>query len=153
MFAEWACGPSCRPFIGPEPSCWSKAVAAPSVPSALIGSTLTLPLDLAAPLTGTGMPSMHLARAVVMDQQQRLKVAVYLAVGIVTAMTDMFNVPSDLDHKFLIRNNLPGAGGASGSAMIGPSGKIVGFEPALAPEPAHPSQATEVGSLIVAVLP
>jgi serine/threonine-protein kinase len=46
--------------------------------------TLTLPLDLAAPLTATGMPSIHLARAVALDQQQRLKVAVYVAIGIVT---------------------------------------------------------------------
>ncbi len=31
--------------------------------------------------------------------------------------------------------------------------QIAGFEPALAPEPAQPSQVAKVGSLIVAVLP
>jgi hypothetical protein len=50
-----------------------------------------------------------------------------LSVGIVTAMTDMFNVPSDVEHRFLIHHNLPITGGSSGSPMVGPSGKIVAF--------------------------
>ena len=51
---------------------------------AMIG---TLPMDVSAtPLSAAGMPSMCLSRAVERDQQQRMKVAVFVAVGIVTAL-------------------------------------------------------------------
>jgi serine/threonine protein kinase len=47
----------------------------------------TLPLDLAAtPMSFSGMPSMHLKRAVEQDQARRLKFAIYTAVGIVLAL-------------------------------------------------------------------
>src|SRR5205085_8567405 len=45
-----------------------------------------------------------------------------LSVGIVTALTDMFNVPSEFEHRFLIHHNLPTTGGSSGSPIIGSSG-------------------------------
>jgi serine/threonine-protein kinase len=52
--------------------------------NAMIG---TLPLDASAtPLSAAGMPSMRLARAVERDQQQRMRMAVVAAVGIVSAL-------------------------------------------------------------------
>jgi hypothetical protein len=80
-------------------------------------------LEAGSPLAAVGYPMEGVAGTEV----QPLAPQPTLATGIITAMTDMFNVASDVDHRFLIRNNLPGAGGSSGSAMIGPSGKIVGF--------------------------
>jgi hypothetical protein len=75
------------------------------------------------PLALAGYPLENIQGAEV----QPLAPTPNLSVGIVTAMTDMFNVPSDVDHRFLIHHNLPATGGSSGSPMIGASGKIVAF--------------------------
>ena len=47
------------------------------------------------------------------------------ATGMVTANTDMFNLPSDPAYRRLVRHNLPVTGGNSGSPMVAPSGKLV----------------------------
>lgn len=45
--------------------------------------------------------------------------------GVVTAVTDMFHLPSALPYRQLIHHDLPSAGGQSGSPIIGPSGRVV----------------------------
>jgi hypothetical protein len=47
--------------------------------------------------------------------------------GMVTAITDMFQLPGDAAHSHMVHHNLPSAGGASGSPMVGPNGKIYAF--------------------------
>jgi len=75
------------------------------------------------PLALAGYPMENIAGSEV----QALAPTPTLQVGIVTAMTDMFNVPADFEHSFLVHNNVPATGGASGSPMVGPSGRIVAF--------------------------
>jgi hypothetical protein len=75
------------------------------------------------PLAMAGYP----VEGIVQSQVQPLAPTPTLGVGIVTAMTDMFYVPTEFEHRILIRHNLPATGGASGSAIIGPSGRIVAF--------------------------
>jgi hypothetical protein len=75
------------------------------------------------PLASAGYP----VESIRGNSVQALAPTPTLSVGIVTSMTDMFYVPSDPDRQTLIHHNLPLAGGSSGSPMIGPSGKIVGF--------------------------
>jgi Trypsin-like peptidase domain len=49
------------------------------------------------------------------------------SVGMVTAMTDMFMMPTDPAHGHLVQHNLPAAGGSSGSPMVTSDGKLVAF--------------------------
>jgi hypothetical protein len=80
-------------------------------------------LKVGSPLAAAGYPMDNIAGAELLA----FAPTPTLSVGIVTALTDMFNVPSDFQHRFLIHHNLPITGGSSGSPIIGPSGKIVGF--------------------------
>jgi hypothetical protein len=75
------------------------------------------------PLAAAGYPMEKIQGAEV----QVLAPTPTLSVGIVTSMTDMFFVPSEPNRQTLIHHNLPIAGGSSGSPMIGPGGKLVGF--------------------------
>jgi pSer/pThr/pTyr-binding forkhead associated (FHA) protein len=45
--------------------------------------------------------------------------------GNLNALTDYFFLPTDAAHSFLIHHSVPSAGGASGSAIMGPSGRVV----------------------------
>jgi len=78
-------------------------------------------------------PGFHLAmagypaEAITSGQLLHIAATPTFAAGMVTAMTDMFMLPADMAHGHLIHHNLPSAGGASGSPMIGPSGKVVAF--------------------------
>lgn len=45
--------------------------------------------------------------------------------GMISAMTDMFNLPGEPDERRLIHHNIPITGGNSGSAVFGASGKLV----------------------------
>ena len=46
-------------------------------------------------------------------------------VGIVTAVTDMFHLPSETTHRQLVHHDLPATGGQSGSPIVGASGRVV----------------------------
>jgi hypothetical protein len=48
-----------------------------------------------------------------------------LHIGTVTGITDFFFLPADSEHGRLIHHDLPSAGGASGSAIVGHSGHVV----------------------------
>jgi hypothetical protein len=75
------------------------------------------------PLALAGYPTEAISGAEV----QPLSATPNLSIGMITAITDMFNLPGEAAHRFLIRHNLPITGGSSGSPMVGPSGKIVAF--------------------------
>jgi hypothetical protein len=101
-------------------------VAAPANLSPILGIADRAELARVAsgfPLAAAGYPLENIQG----NEVQALAPTPTLSVGIVTSMTDMFYVPSDPDRQTLIHHNLPLAGGSSGSPMIGPSGKIVGF--------------------------
>ena len=46
-------------------------------------------------------------------------------VGIVTAVTDMFHLPSEPAYRQLVHHDLPATGGQSGSPIVGASGRVV----------------------------
>jgi Trypsin-like peptidase domain/FHA domain len=46
-------------------------------------------------------------------------------VGVVTAITDMFHLPSDVAFRQLVHHDLPSTGGQSGSPIVGASGRVV----------------------------
>jgi V8-like Glu-specific endopeptidase len=45
--------------------------------------------------------------------------------GVISAMTDMFNMPGDVAQRRLIHHNIPVTGGNSGSPMVNAQGKLV----------------------------
>jgi hypothetical protein len=45
--------------------------------------------------------------------------------GIVTSVTDMFHLPSSVELRQLVHNDLPTTGGQSGSPVVGASGRVV----------------------------
>ncbi len=47
--------------------------------------------------------------------------------GHISALTDVFMVRADPEHRLLIQHSVPVTGGASGSPLIDPSGKVVGI--------------------------
>jgi hypothetical protein len=47
--------------------------------------------------------------------------------GYISALTDIFMCRTDPPHRFLIQHSVPVAGGASGSPLIDPSGKVIGI--------------------------
>jgi V8-like Glu-specific endopeptidase len=54
-----------------------------------------------------------------------------LSVGMITAITDMFNMPAESGQRRLIHHNLPTTGGSSGSPMVNSAGKIVALNNAM----------------------
>jgi hypothetical protein len=56
---------------------------------------------------------------------QEVAAAPEMHVGVVTAVTDMFNLPSPFPVRQLIHHDLPSTGGASGSPIVGASGRVV----------------------------
>jgi hypothetical protein len=98
------------------------------------GATLSPVLEIASradllkmapgfPLAAAGYPMEQIKGAEV----QALAPTPTLSVGIVTSMTDVFFVPTEPQRQTLIHHNLPSTSGSSGSPMIGPGGKLVGF--------------------------
>jgi hypothetical protein len=75
------------------------------------------------PLAMAGYPAEGVTGA---EVQVKTATPIY-AVGMVTALTDMFMMPSDAQHRHLVHHNLPATGGSSGSPMVGSSGKIIAF--------------------------
>jgi hypothetical protein len=59
------------------------------------------------------------------SEVQALGATPNLRIGMITAMTDMFNLPADVAVRRLIHHNIPVTGGNSGSPMLGASGKLV----------------------------
>jgi trypsin-like peptidase len=47
--------------------------------------------------------------------------------GHISALTDVFMVRADPEHRLLIQHSVPVTGGASGSPLIDPSGKVIGI--------------------------
>jgi Trypsin-like peptidase domain len=54
-----------------------------------------------------------------------------LSVGMITAITDMFNMPAEVGQRRLIHHNLPTTGGSSGSPMVTSNGKLVALNNAM----------------------
>ncbi len=75
------------------------------------------------PLAMAGYPAEGVTGA---EVQIRSATPIY-SLGMVNALTDMFMMPADAQHRHLVHHNLPATGGSSGSPMVGPSGKIVAF--------------------------
>ena len=73
------------------------------------------------PLATSGYPSENLTGS----GQGSLGVTPQQHLGIVTAVTDMFHLPSPVAARQLIHHDLPATGGASGSPIVGPSGRVV----------------------------
>lgn len=93
---------------------------------------IATPAELAALKTGTplamaGYPVENIQGSEV----QTLGATPNLSLGIITAMTDMFNLPAEPGLRRLIHHNLPITGGSSGSPMVGPNGKLVALNNAM----------------------
>ena len=74
------------------------------------------------PLARAGYPTEYVSGA---EIQSQVAATPNLAVGMITGMTDMFRMPGDPAHQRLVHHSVPSAGGASGSPLVGPNGKIV----------------------------
>jgi Trypsin-like peptidase domain/FHA domain len=68
-----------------------------------------------------GYPSENL----VSSSALLLGVTPELHVGTVTGLTDFFLLPTDANHQQLVHHDLPSTGGASGSPIVGSSGRVV----------------------------
>jgi hypothetical protein len=75
------------------------------------------------PLAMAGYP----AEAITGGAVQSIAATPTFAAGMISSITDMFQLPGDAAHSHMIHHNLPSAGGASGSPMVGPNGKIYAF--------------------------
>jgi len=75
------------------------------------------------PLAMAGYP----AEAITGGAVQSIAATPTFAAGMISSITDMFQLPGDPAHSHMIHHNLPSAGGASGSPMVGPNGKIYAF--------------------------
>ncbi|HWP17249.1 MAG TPA: trypsin-like peptidase domain-containing protein [Xanthobacteraceae bacterium] len=73
------------------------------------------------PLATSGYPGERLTQSsggsLGINPQQHL--------GVITSMTDMFHLPTAASMRQLVQHDLPATGGASGSPIIGPSGRVV----------------------------
>jgi len=61
------------------------------------------------------------------SEMQALTATPNYRAGVVSAITDMFSLPGDIDHRRQILHNIAVTGGNSGSPMIAANGKIVGL--------------------------
>ncbi|MEJ0077902.1 MAG: trypsin-like peptidase domain-containing protein [Alphaproteobacteria bacterium] len=73
------------------------------------------------PLATSGYPSESLSHS----SPGNLGVAPQQHLGVVTSVTDMFHLPAPAAVRQLVQHDLPAAGGASGSPIVGPSGRVV----------------------------
>jgi hypothetical protein len=73
------------------------------------------------PLATSGYPGENMTNSWAQD----LGATPEQHVGVVTAMTDMFHLPSALAVRQLVHHDLPATGGASGSPIVGASGRVV----------------------------
>jgi hypothetical protein len=96
------------------------------------GSNLSPILEIASPQELQALrPGMPLGLAgyplenIQGREVQALSATPNLRTGMVTAITDMFNLPGDATESRLIHHNIPVTGGNSGSPMVGASGKLV----------------------------
>jgi hypothetical protein len=73
------------------------------------------------PIASAGYPSEHI------QNWAGLTVAAYPQVhfGNISRLTDYLDLPTDPAHNFLLLHTIPGAGGSSGSPIIGASGHII----------------------------
>jgi hypothetical protein len=93
---------------------------------------IATPAELAALTTGTPLAMAGYPVENIMGSEvQTLGATPNLSLGIITAMTDMFNLPSDPGLRRLIHHNLPITGGSSGSPMVAPNGKLVALNNAM----------------------
>jgi len=80
-------------------------------------------LAAGAPLATSGYPSENLTQS----QSGSLGITPEQHLGVVTGMTDMFHLPAQPSLRQLIHADLPATGGASGSPVVGASGRVVGL--------------------------
>jgi hypothetical protein len=73
------------------------------------------------PLATSGYPSENLTDSA----QGSFGATPEQHLGVVTAMTDMFHLPAAVAVRQLIHHDLPATGGASGSPIVGASGRVV----------------------------
>jgi hypothetical protein len=75
------------------------------------------------PLATSGYPSENMTNS----WSQGVGATPEQHLGVVTAMTDMFHLPSALAVRQLIHHDLPATGGASGSPIVNAKGHVVGL--------------------------
>ena len=75
-----------------------------------------------APVASIGFPVEGLA-----GSETATKAPATLHFGYISALTDVFMARADPAHRLLIQHSVPVTGGASGSPLIDPSGKVIGI--------------------------
>jgi len=81
-----------------------------------------LKLEPGTPLASAGYPMEYIVGA----DMQTMGATPQLHFGTIGALTDYFILPTDdADQRHLIHHTIPATGGASGSAMMAPSGHVV----------------------------
>jgi hypothetical protein len=106
----------------------------PSTPlpvDAKIGQPVTLEMasdeQLKALAPGTPVASVGFPVENLVGSATATKAPATLHFGFVSSLTDVFMCRTDPAHRLLIQHSVPVAGGASGSPLIDPSGKVIGL--------------------------
>lgn len=100
-----------------------------------IGPSVKLPvaLDLASPdeldalAPGTPVASMGFPVEGLAGGDTAIDAPAALRYGFISALTDVFMVRAEPEHRLLIQHSVPVTGGVSGSPLIAPSGKVIGI--------------------------
>jgi hypothetical protein len=80
-------------------------------------------LSVGNPVGTAGYPTEGLT----VDSAQLLAASPEQHVGVITALTDLFQLPSAPPRRQLIHHDLPSTGGQSGSPMVAASGHVIGL--------------------------
>ena len=83
-------------------------------------------LNLAAgdPAANSGYPTEKIMGSEIQSQGPTPEIHT----GVVSSVTDLFNMPADPSDRRLVHHNLAGTGGNSGSAIIGANGRVIALD-------------------------
>ncbi len=98
-------------------------------PSVELPTTLSFasPEELEALTPGTPVASVGFPVEGLAGSDTAPKAPGQLRFGYISALTDVFMVRAEPEHRLLIQHSVPVTGGVSGSPLIGPSGKVIGI--------------------------
>lgn len=98
-------------------------------PSVKLPATLDVasPEELEALTPGTPVASMGFPVEGLAGGDTAIDAPAALRYGFISALTDVFMVRAEPEHRLLIQHSVPVTGGVSGSPLVAPNGKVIGI--------------------------